>query len=254
MKRTGVVAVVVALVTLFSAVGYAQGRSDREWQNNVFLYGLATSISGDTSLGPIEQPVDVSFGDILDNLQMGFMGAYRGNNERFSVTADLIYMALGNSKDTGLVRRADLDMLVFDVTAGVRFSPVVEAFGGLRVTDFSTKIGRMDPLVPLPNQSPTEFEGSKTFYDPIFGARVFVPLDQKQKWWLQSRGDVGGFGAGMDLTWQAMANVGFKPSEWISIWGGFRALGHDFDDVGEQERFALDVTYYGPELGLGFHF
>jgi hypothetical protein len=58
----------------------------------------------------------------------------------------------------------------------------------------------------------------------------------------------------MDFTWQAMANVGFKPSEWISIWGGFRALGQDFDDVGQQQRFGMDVTYYGPEFGLGFHF
>jgi len=249
-----IVAVVVAVVALISEVGFAQGGSDREWQSNAFVYGLAVSISGDARLGPIEQPVDVSFGDILDNLQMGFMGAYRGNNERFSVGADLIYLALGNSKDTGLVRRADLDMLVFDVTAGYRFSPVFEAFGGLRVTDLSTKVGLVDPLLPLPNPPTREFGGSKTFYDPIFGARVFVPLDQKEKWWLQARGDIGGFGAGMDLTWQAMANVGFKPSEWISIWGGFRALGQDFDDVGQQERFGMDVTYYGPAFGLGLHF
>ncbi len=161
MKRTGGVAVVVAVLALFSEVGYAQGRSDREWQNNVVFYGLAASISGDARLGPIEQPVDVSFGDILDNLQMGFMGAYRVNNERFSVTADLIYLALGNSKDTRLISRADLDMLVFDVTAGYRFSPVAEVFGGLRVSDFSTKIGRRDPLLPLPNAL-TEFEGSET--------------------------------------------------------------------------------------------
>jgi len=253
MKRTGVVAVAVAIVALFPQLGEAQGRSDREWQNNVFVYGVAAFISGDARLGPIEQPVDVSFGDILDNLQMGFMGAYRGNNERFSVVADLVYMALGNSKDTGLVRRADVDLLIFDLTAGYRFTPIFEAFGGLRVTDYSTKIGLRNPIAPPP-QSLTEFGGSKTFYDPIFGARVFAPLDQKQKWWLQAKGDIGGFGAGMDFTWQAMANVGFKPSEWISIWGGFRAIGHDFDDVGEQERFGMKITYYGPEFGLGLHF
>ena len=247
MKYVGVVALVVTVVALFPQLGEAQGRSDREWENNVFLYGLVASIDGDARVGPIEQPVDVSFGDILDNLQMAFMGGYRGSNDRFSVVADVIFLALGNSKDTGLVRRADLDQLIIDVTAGYRFSSNFEAFAGLRATDLSAKIGLGDPLR-------REFEPSKTFYDPIFGARVMAPLDEGRKWWLQGRGDIGGFGASMDFTWQAMAHVGFKPTEWISIWGGYRALGQDFDDAGAQERFGMDVTYHGPVFGVGFHF
>lgn len=247
MKHVGVVTLFVTVVALFPQLGEAQGRSDREWQNDVFVYGLAASLTGDARLGLIGQPVDVSFGDVLDKLQMAFMGAYRGSNDRVSVVADFVYLALGSSKDSGLVRRADLDQVIFDVTAGYRFSPIFEAYAGLRVTDLSTKIGLGDPLR-------REFEGSKTFYDPIFGARVIAPLDQAQKWWLQSKGDIGGFGAGMDFTWQAMANVGYKPSEWISIWGGFRALGQDFDDVGERELFGMDITYYGPVFGVGFHF
>ncbi len=247
MKRAGVVALVVTIVTSFSQLGQAQDRSDREWQNNLLIYGFAASVTGEARLGLIEQPIDISVSEVLDNLQMAFMGAYRGSNDRFSVTADLIYLGLGNSKDTGLVRRADLDELIVDVTAGYRFSPIVEAFAGLRITDLSTKMGLGDPLR-------REFEGSKTFYDPIFGARVIVPLDQDRKWWLQSRGDIGGFGAGMDFTWQAMANVGFKPSEWISIWGGYRALGQDFDGAGDREKFGMNLTYHGPVFGLGFHF
>lgn len=58
----------------------------------------------------------------------------------------------------------------------------------------------------------------------------------------------------MDFTWQAMVHVGFKPTEWISIWGGYRALGQDFDDVRHQERFGMDVIYHGPVFGAGFHF
>ena len=247
MKHGRLVALVFAVAALFPQLGEAQGRSDRDWQNNVFLYGLFASIGGDARFGPIEQPVDVNFGDILDNLQMGFLGAYRGSNDRFSVVADAVFLALGNSKDTGLVRRADLDMLIVDVTAGYRFSDNIEAFAGLRATDVSTKIGVGDPVIQ-------EFKPSKTFYDPIFGARVMAPLDEGRKWWLQSRGDIGGFGASMDFTWQAMAHVGFKPSEWISIWGGYRAIGQDFDDAGEQERFGMDVTYHGPVFGVGFHF
>ena len=247
MNRIGVLTFLFSVVTLFPQLTQTQGQSNRAWQNDVVLYGLAASISGDAQLGPVQQPVDVSFSDILDNLQMVFMGGYRGSSEHFSVVADVIYLGLGNSSDTGLVRRADLDSLVVDITGGYRFSPIVEAFAGLRVTDLSTKVGLGDPVI-------TELEGSDTFYDPVVGVRVLTPLSQNGRWWLQARGDIGGFGASMDFTWQAMANVGFKPAEWISIFGGYRALGQDFKDAGGSERFSLDVIYHGPVFGVGFHF
>ena len=247
MNRIGILTFLLSAVTLFPQLAQAQGQSNRAWQNDVFLYGLAASITGDAQFGPAQLPVDVSFSDVLDNLQMGFMGGYRGSSERFSVVADVIYLALGNASTTGLVRRPDLDQLIVDITGGYRFSPIVEAFAGLRITDLSTKVGLGDPVV-------TELEGSDTFYDPVVGARVLTPLSQNGRWWLQARGDIGGFGASMDFTWQAMANVGFKPTERISIFGGYRALGQDFKDAGGSERFSLDVIYHGPLFGLGFHF
>ncbi len=247
MNRIRVLTFLLSAVTLFPQFAQAQGPSNRAWQNDVFLYGLAGSISGDAQFGPVQQPVDVSFGDILDNLQMGFMGGYRGSSERFSVAADFVYLALGNASTTGLVRRADLDQFIADLTGGYRFSSGVEAFAGLRVTDLSTKVGLGDPVI-------TELEGSDTFYDPVVGVRILTPLSQDGRWWIQARGDIGGFGASMDFTWQAIANVGFKPTEWISIFGGYRALGQDFKDAGTNERFDLDVTYYGPLFGVGFHF
>ena len=64
----------------------------------------------------------------------------------FSVVADFLYMALGDSSDSGLIRRADVDQLIVDVTGGYRFSNNVEAFAGMRFTDISTKIGLGDPI------------------------------------------------------------------------------------------------------------
>ena len=140
MKYGRVAALVFSVAALFPQLGEAQGRSDREWQNNVFVYGVLPAINGDARVGPIEEPVDISIGDFLDKLQMGFMGAYRGSNDRFSVVADFLYMALGDSSDSGLIRRADVDQLIVDVTGGYRFSNTVEAFAGLRVTDVSTSL------------------------------------------------------------------------------------------------------------------
>jgi len=69
--RIGFLAVLLGVVTLFPGIGLTQGRAGRAWQNDVFVYGIAASISGDVRYGRLEQSIDISFGDVLDSLQMG---------------------------------------------------------------------------------------------------------------------------------------------------------------------------------------
>jgi len=45
--------------------------------------------------------------------------------------------------------------------------------------------------------------GDKIWRDPYIGARVLHRIDER--WTLIAYGDVGGFGVGWDLTWQALA-------------------------------------------------
>jgi hypothetical protein len=244
LRRVGIVVMALATTISFPPLVRAQSSG---WESILSLYGFAASVDGDVSLGPVEAPVEANFGDVLENLQFAAQARYRGQSDRFSLVADFTFLAIGNSKDTGLVRRGDLDQVIFDVTGGYRFSPIAEVFAGLRVTELDAKLGLGDPLV-------RELTGGETFYDPVLGARVLSPLGADGKWWLQAHGDIGGFGAGMDFTWQTMANVGWKPTERISLWFGYRVLGQDFDEAGQAERFAMDVRLHGPQLGLGLHF
>ncbi len=59
MNRIGVLTFLLSAVTLFPQLAQAQGQSNRGWQNDVVLYGLAASISGDAQFGPVQLPVDV---------------------------------------------------------------------------------------------------------------------------------------------------------------------------------------------------
>ncbi len=61
-------------------------------------------------------------------------------------------------------------------------------------------------------------------------------------------GDIGGFGASSDLTWQAMAAAGYSLTDWCSLLAGYRALGYDYD----KDEFSLDVTEHGIVIGLQF--
>ena len=92
------------------------------------------------------------------------------------------------------------------------------------------------------------------FVDPIVGARFATPLGNAGKWRLQGRGDVGGFGVDMDFQWQAILDLGYRPNDRWSFWLGYRALSQDFDDEGKDGRFAMDVVYQGPQMGVAYTF
>jgi hypothetical protein len=223
----------------------AQAAAAQEWENTLGLYVIGVSVDGDASLGSIDEQLDVSFDQILDNLQMTGMVHYRGQGERWTIVGDGIFLALGNSKD--LPRRsADLDMLVLELDGGYRFTNILEGFAGLRYTDISVA-GTLE-IGPLEQR----LDESAAFWDPIIGLRVLAPLSER--WRLQAQGDIGGFGVGMDLTWQAMAHLSYRASNVVSVWLGYRALAQDFSAGGCRGSLDLDAVYHGPELGVGFHF
>ena len=55
-------------------------------------------MDGKAGVRDVTADVDVSFGDIWDNLKFGAMGAYKGTKGRYFVQADVIYMDLSADK------------------------------------------------------------------------------------------------------------------------------------------------------------
>jgi hypothetical protein len=156
-------------------------------------------------------------------------------------------MGLGQSQDG---RSMDVDMTVVELDAGYRFSEAAEVFLGVRYTDLSAEVATTRPI----SGEPVHAKSGDSFFDPIVGLRFATPVSESGKWMAQGQGDVGGFGVGMDLEWQAKLDLGYRPSDWATIWLGYRALNQDFEDAGDRGLFAMDATYQGPELGATFTF
>ena len=66
--------------------------------------------------------------------------------------------------------------------------------------------------------------------------------------------DVGGFGVGSELTWQAFSSVGFDLSPRVSMEFGWRWLDVDYDNEDEDDPFEYDVRYQGPVAGIAIRF
>lgn len=98
---------------------------------------------------------------------------------------------------------------------------------------------------------------TKTWADPILGARLGVHFGPEHRWSLMFRGDFGGFGAGSDFTWNLAGFLGYDFTllgAASTVFFGGRALYQDYTTGSGIKRFTWDATLYGPVLGLGFSF
>ncbi len=78
-------------------------------------------------------------------------------------------------------------------------------------------------------------------------------LRLSERWGVRGEADIGGFGVGSDLTWnaQAVLTYGFTVAGYEAFAAaGYRALYWDYKDGG----FEWDVTMSGPILGAGVRF
>lgn len=228
--------------------------AEDEWQHTLVLYMIGASIDGDTGVGHVTTDVDVSFGDILDNLEAGAMAAYRAERGRWAVVADLIWMNLEQDKD-GLGPRgrtraeAEVDQLITELDVAYALTDRLDAYAGLRYWDVDSdlKVIGGGPLGQTLAGSLSE-----DWIDPVVGLRHEWPLGGN--WTLVTRGDVGGFGVGSDFTWHVTAFASWQLAEHASLLLGFRYIDVDYDDGTGSDRFLLDVGEGGPTAGFAWQF
>src|SRR3990172_9948156 len=102
--------VVAAAVFLCVALGPAlaqENPTDRKHQAGIYLWGAG--MDGTAGARGLEADVNVSFSDLLKNLEFAGMAAYRGESGRWAVMGDLEFVGLGATKDAQGGIRADVD-------------------------------------------------------------------------------------------------------------------------------------------------
>ena len=242
-SRFVLLVLVVVAATTSSRVESSQG----EWDFAIAPYLWAAGMDGSIGIANIEQDVDVGFSDIIDNLDLAFMGHFDMRNERWVLVSDLVFVDLEHEEDlTQATVTAGLDLTLFEVAGGYRVSRVFTILAGARWVDMTAGVDYTGTLAD---------EGadvSKDWIDPLVGVHAFVPVSDK--WWIGLLGDVGGFGVGSELTWQAYVNVGFRLSHLVSIVLGYHAIDMDYEDGEGLASMSLDVTMSGPQLGVVFSF
>lgn len=241
-----VMAVAAALVLVVPPGAQAQSGSG-DWQVAIAPYLWAAGLDGTMTIAEQEQDFDLPFSTIIDNLDFALMGHFDMRNERWVLMSDLIYVDLEDRQELehGSVT-AGLELTLIEAVAGYRVSPAVSLLAGARWADMAASIRASGEVAA------GDADAGKSWLDPLLGVHVLVPASKR--WWFGLRADVGGFGVGSELTWQAYADVGFRASGLISVLLGYHALDIDYETGSGLQTFNLDAAMSGPQLGVVFTF
>jgi hypothetical protein len=225
---------------------------ESEWRFRFAPYAWLTAIDGDIGIGPITAPVDTSFSDTLNDLDMAYMFQIEAGYGRWSLTADFVYGDFSNDiagagqPFSGF--RYEYTQLVFTPTVGYRVIETdrysMEVTAGARVTNFDTTLtGRFAAGGQIVRGA------DDTWTDPIIGIRGQAGLSER--FFLRYIADIGGFGVGSDLVWQAFLGLGYRIGDNTSIALGYRCLGVDYTS---SDYKTLDLVNHGPLIGLEIRF
>lgn len=227
-----------------------------DWKFIVAPYGQLPFISGDTSLGRVEDAeVDVSPSDILDTLELaGMLQVEALHSSGFGASLNYGFMKLGDSFS------GPAGYTKFD---GDLFQGVLEGYLSYRLTyenstlDFYTGARWWDLDIELSAENALGKVGidrDPNWVDPVIGIR-FAPTISDD-WRLLLQGDIGGFDVSSDSSYNLMGGVLWDAGETFSVALLYRTLWVDYNkgSPGETNRFTYDTLTHGPLLGLVLRF
>lgn len=225
------------------------------WQFELTPYLWASGMEGDVQAGRLPKTaVDMSFGDILDTLDFGLMGAFEARNGRWGFLFDGIFMRVSDSATASrgpLTVNADAEVEQTMLAGAVAYRAVegkapVDVIAGLRYTKLDVDAKIDASLFSLAGT--VKRSGDLDWIDPYLGVRVQYPLNER--WSLVGYADVGGFGVGSDFTWQGLAGVNYEFSKSVVAKFGYRYLRVDYD----KDNMLYEMRNDGVYLGAAFRF
>lgn len=197
--------------------------------------------------------------DMIDDLNFGGFVNVLARRQRFLLMADLMYVDLTDMKGFGPLHLAGgqitlphaevrVDNRLFNaaLSAGYRWHDsdqlTVDAFAGARWVHTWTRV-----KATVLNRSLSE-RSDFGWVEPLVGARAHLRVTPKFS--VLAEGDVGGFGAGSRLSWQAMLAFNYGITPRLTASAGYKIWSVDYRHDGH----VFDVRLQGPALGLTWRF
>ncbi|MEP9388851.1 hypothetical protein ABLE71_16600 [Mesorhizobium sp. KR9-304] len=228
--------------------------AENDWTFSATPYLWLAGLNGQVGVrGQPPTDVDVDFSQIFDAIDWfppPIMIVGEARNGRFALFTDFIYLGLeADGSSSGVVPlSADVEMNTVVWTFGASYrvvendSTTLDLLAGGRLWYVDMDVTLTGPAIVRQDS------GSKTWVDPIVGMAGTVALGNG--FGLHAEADIGGFGVGADLDWQALGTLQYRYNDSVTLEAGYRYLDVDYDNDG----FVFDVAMHGPIIGASFRF
>ena len=245
VKNGGAIACMAGLVA-FTGSCLATAASGAGWENDISIYGWLSDISGETKSG---QEFTYDIDDILDSMEMVFMGNYEGRINKWSIIADVVYLDVSDDGTTNSPAGSltgDIDLTTWVLSGGVGYDVIqsdqarLAVVAGVRYLDLE-----LETDLSVGGTQVNANSGSQDLLDGTIGLRGFVKLGEG--WFLPYYADVGT--GDSDVSYQLFGGIGYKFS-WGDVRVGYRHLYIEMED----DKVMSDLTVSGPIIGVGFKF
>ena len=236
-----------------SANAQAQGELTAGWSYQLTPYLWMTGLKGDVGTLPSGEPasIDLSFRDILDNLETSGMLFASARNGPWTILLDLNHTQLSTTEPLGGLVFSDAQIesttTAFALAAGRTLAETDQMSATAYVGARAWWIENTTELRTVAGGSRRQTD-SDSWVDPLIGVTgQFTPND---RWVLTSALEYGGFGVGADHEWSAWASATYRFSERFGVSFGWRYLEVDY----RSGDTVFDVRQSGPLLGATFLF
>ena len=259
--RLAFVSLCSALTTLASSAVAAE-EGEHTWEFEFTPYLFAAGVDGTTGIRGVTADLSVPVEKLVQQLDSAFMGIFEARRGNWLFAFDGMYFRLegegsrswqgpfGIGSATGELE-VTVKQQVYQPSVGYRIvdgRTTLYVIGAARYTELDTDLNLVTTTGGLLPGGTRNLSGSKSWWDPVVGASIAVPV--AEHWSITGYLDVGGFGVGSDLTYQAIAGANWQFAKNFSAKAGYRYLKQDFEDDG----FVWDMALHGLYLGLGMRF
>jgi len=264
--KNGLAAMALAGSALIPGIASAQTPATwtpGKWYFGAEVYAYLPSVGGSLAFpAPTGgTSVNVDAATIIDNLKMTFMGAFAAHNGRWGFFTDVLYLDVGGDKSntrdfsisgapssTTADLNLDLKGTIWTAAGMYRVyadrALTADVIGGFRMFSVKPELDYSFSTT-LPNfpgrDGSREFR--QTVWDAIIGLRGRYTFGERREWFVPYYVDIGT--GGSDLTWQAMAGIGYSYQAW-DFTAAWRYLDYNFDS-GDKIK---DMNFSGPMLGV----
>jgi len=242
------------------------------WALQITPYMWAAGLNGNVS--PFRSGPTISvkkpFSDVMDDLNFGGFVNVWGRYHRFVFSGDVMYVDTSDGHGAGPLpamqipglgviippgasvgAKVDTKQLMATLQGGYRVIDTpqftLDALGGIRFWHISNDVTITASHPAIGIRSATHGE-SFGWVDPVAGLRAFLPVTERLS--VQAQADIGGFGAGSDFTWSALATINYTVSDRLSVSAGYKVLEVDYNRGGHVYHTRLS----GPVLGATWRF